>query len=62
MDEQLVFFVSNALNIEQGAAPDKDSLSRVTHISENFRMNRVVCLVGYPGECSSDSTLHQQQS
>lgn len=62
MDEQLASFSSNAFDIEKGSWPDKDSLSKVRNISENFPRNQVVCLVGYPGERSSDSTPHHQQS
>lgn len=62
MDEQLAAFASNAFDIEQGSGPDKDSLSKVRNMSENFPRNQVVCLVGYPAGRSSDSTLHHQQS
>lgn len=62
MDKQLVAFASNAFDIEQGSVPDKDSLSKVRNISENLSWIRVICLIGYSGEYSSDSTPRHQQS
>lgn len=61
MGEQLVAFAGNAFDIEQGSVP-----KTVFQRSETFLRTspgiRVICLVGYPGECSSDSTPRHQQS
>lgn len=57
-DEQLEAFASNAFDIKQGFVPDKNSLSKVRNISENFPKSWVVCLVRCPGDPFTDSRPH----